>query len=81
MNRNNVKISSELFAEIIKWFLLGQKTREAEEEIRKALAMKIREMNRRDLYHRYKTTPPGTEREELRRKYLDKAGVKEDCRW
>lgn len=74
-----VQISQELFFSIMKYFLLDEE--ELLPEIQKGLEQKLDALVMRELYTKYKTAPTEQEKEEARRKYLDKRGVPGSFRW
>lgn len=74
-----VQISQELFFSIMKYFLLDEE--ELLPEIQKGLEQKLDALVMRELYTKYKTAPTEQEKEEARRKYLDKRGVPDSFRW
>ncbi len=76
---SNVLISTELFTDMVKYFLLGQEERLP--DIQKGLEQKLDTMVNRELYTQYKTAPTEAERNKARRDYLDRRGVLEDFRW
>ncbi len=75
----NVQISQELFFSIMKYFLLDDE--ELLPEIQRGLEKKLDALVMRELYTKYKTAPTEQEKEEARRKYLDKRGVPDSFRW
>jgi hypothetical protein len=75
----NVQITQKLFMALMRYFLLGQE--ELRPEIEKGLEQKLDAMVKRELYTKYKTAPTEAEKEEARRKYLDKVGMQRDFRW
>ncbi len=74
-----VQITQELFFSIMKYFLLDEE--ELLPEIKKGLEQKLDALVMRELYTKYKTAPTEQEKEEARRKYLDKRGVPGSFRW
>lgn len=74
-----VQISQELFFSIMKYFLLD--VEELLPEIQKGLEQKLDALVMRELYTKYKTALTEQEKEEARRKYLDKRGVHGSFRW
>ena len=74
-----VQISQELFFSIMKYLLLDEG--ELLPEIQKGLEQKLDALVMRELYTKYKTAPTEQEKEEARRKYLDKRGVPDSFRW
>lgn len=76
---SNVQISTELFTDMVKYFLLGQEERLP--DIQKGLEQKLDTMVNRELYTQYKTAPTEAERNKARKDYLDRRGVLEDFRW
>lgn len=74
-----VQISQELFFSIMKYFLIDEE--ELLPEIQKGLEQKLDALVMRELYTKYKTAPTEQEKEEARRKYLDKRGVPDSFRW
>lgn len=74
-----VQITQELFFSIMKYFLIDEE--ELLPEIKKGLEQKLDALVMRELYTKYKTAPTEQEKEEARRKYLDKRGVPGSFRW
>ena len=74
-----VQISQELFFSIMKYLLLDEG--ELLPEIQKGLEQKLDALVMRELYTKYKTALTEQEKEEARRKYLDKRGVPDSFRW
>lgn len=74
-----VQITQELFFSIMKYILLDEE--ELLPEIKKGLEQKLDALVMRELYTKYKTAPTEQEKEEARRKYLDKRGVPSSFRW
>ena len=46
-----------------------------EDKIKNGLQAKLDAMERREIFSKYKTSVPGNEREQLRKKYLELAGI------
>lgn len=74
-----VQISEELFVRLCRMHLLGDSEQEA--AIRSGLEAKLDAISRRADYTAYKTAESPQEREEARKRYLDRAGISEDWRW
>ena len=51
------------------------------EPLRKILWQKLDKMVEHDLYSQYKTAPTDSQREEARKRYLDRKGVPDSFRW
>ena len=75
----NVQISQDLFFAIMKYFLFEEE--ELVSEIQKGLEQKLDALVMRELYTKYKTAPTEKEKQEARKKYLDKRGVPDSFRW
>ena len=75
----NVQISRELFMQLLRFHLMEDKS--CEKEIKKELEKKLDKMLMRDLFGKSKTAPTEEEREQTRKKYLDRRGVLESFRW
>ncbi len=75
----NIQISQELFLTLIRFHLLDESG--CEEEIRRGLEKKLDALVLRDLYSKSKTAATEQEREEARKKYLDRKGITESFRW
>ena len=75
----NVQISEELFFMLVKYHLLG--VDDFVPQIKKGLEEKLEALVRRDLYTKYKTAKTEEEREQARKEYLDKVGIKKDFQW
>ena len=75
----NVQISQELFFDLVRFHLLEME--ELSLEIQKGLEAKLEAMVKQELYTKYKTAPTEEEREQARKKYLDKVGIHRDFRW
>ena len=75
----NVQISQDLFFTIMRYFLFEEE--ELLPEIQKGLEKKLDALVMRELYTKYKTAPTEKEKEEARKKYLDKRGVPGGFRW
>ena len=76
---SKIQISEELFADIVKYFLLEQE--EKLPEILRGLEKKLDALAMRELYTKYKTAPSEVDREKARREYLDRRGVPRSFRW
>lgn len=68
-----VQIPESLFVELMKYHVFGLE--EALPEIKIGLEQKNEVMMRRELYTKLKTDKTQAEREEARKKYLDKVGI------
>ena len=79
MMMKNVQISQELFADLMKYHLIGENEREV--IIAQGLEQKLDAMLRHELYAQYKTVPTEKQREQARQEYLDRRGVPESFRW
>lgn len=75
----NVQISEELFFMLVKYHLL--EVDDFLPEIKKGLEEKLEALVKRDLYTKYKTAKTEEEREQARKKYLDRVGIQKDFRW
>ncbi len=75
----NIQISEELFFMLVKYHLL--EVDDFLPEIKKGLEEKLEALVRRELYTKYKTAKTEEEREQARKKYLDKVGIQKDFRW
>lgn len=75
----SVLIPETLFADLVKHHLL--EIDGLEMRIRSGLKAKLNRYEEHQLYSRYKMSPDPEEKEEARKKYLDKKGVPEDFRW
>lgn len=83
MAQKNVQINSELFIDLIRYFLREEDEEELsnlERRIMTSLQMKYDSIVARQMYSEYKKAPQGAERERLRQRYLDFIGVHEDFR-
>ena len=74
-----VQIPEDLFFEILRYHLLDDES--VLPNIKQGLEEKVEAMSRRELYTKYKTSPDEKEREQARKKYLDKVGMHRDFRW
>ena len=79
MKNRNVQLPSELFFQILQYFLM--ENYESEEIIRQGLERKLDTMVNRELYSKYKTAPTEEARERARKEYLDRRGVVESFCW
>ena len=75
----NVQISQELFTALIKYHLLDAKTEQ--DLIRRELTAKFEAIEKRNTYTQYKSARTEEERENARKKYLDRVGMNDDFRW
>lgn len=75
----NVQISQELFMQLLRFHLVEDES--CEKEIKQELEKKLDRMVMRDLFGKSKTAPTKEEREQARKKYLDRRGVPESFRW
>lgn len=75
----NVQIPYDLFVSLLKYHLMNDNS--LEEEIRQGLEKKMDAMVRHELYEQYKTAETEEERENARKKYLDKRGMRDSFRW
>lgn len=84
MAPKNIQIKSELFIDLVRYFLREEdedELRTLEERIRLGLQVKYDSIVARQMYSEYKKAPLNTaERERLRKRYLDFIGVHEDFR-
>lgn len=72
----NVQISGDLFIDICSYFLGDNAPLDSQaENIRKQLLDKLDKLITRELFTEYKKMPTGEEREEARRKYLERVGL------
>ena len=74
-----IQIPESLFVALMKYHVLG--IEDALPEIQKGLEQKYEAMLRRELYTKSKTAKTESEREEARKAYLDKVGMRRDFRW
>lgn len=77
----NVMIPRTTFVDLYKYFVLGVRTDEAEESIKKVLLDKLEASIRHDLYSRSKGASTVEEREEARLEYLERVGVPTSFRY
>lgn len=75
----NVQIPYDLFVSLLKYHLINDNSLEG--EIRQGLEKKMDAMVRHELYEQYKTAETEEERENARKKYLDKRGMRDSFRW
>lgn len=75
----NVQIPYDLFVSLLKYHLMNDNSLEG--EIRQGLEKKMDAMVRHELYEQYKTAETEEERENARKKYLDKRGMRDSFRW
>ncbi len=74
----NVQIPESLFYNLVRYHILEKE--EVLPEIKKELEQKVEAVIKRNLYSQYKTAETENEREEARKKYLDKVKAQRDCR-
>ena len=74
-----VQIPESLFIALMKYHMLGLE--DCLPEIKSGLEGKLEAMVKRELYTKSKTAETEAEREEARKKYLDKVGMHRDFRW
>lgn len=74
-----VQIPESLFMALMKYHMLGME--DCLPEIKSGLEGKLEAMVKRELYTKSKTAETEAEREEARKKYLDKVGMHRDFRW
>ena len=74
-----VQIPESLFIALMKYHMLGME--DCLPEIKSGLEEKLEAMVKRELYTKSKTAETEAEREEARKKYLDKVGMHRDFRW
>lgn len=74
-----VQIPESLFMALMKYHMLEME--EYLPEIKSGLEGKLEAMVKRELYTKSKTAETEAEREEARKKYLDKVGMHRDFRW
>ena len=79
MQNRNVQIPSELFLQLLQYFLMDNY--DGEENIRLGLEQKLDAMVNREMYSKFKTAPTEEEREKFRQEYLDRKGIQESFRW
>ena len=77
----NIKITKELFFRIVKYFILDDCSEENTNAIIKELNNKIDSLIKHELYTHSKTAQTEEERENARKQYLDKIGMRESFRW
>lgn len=72
----NVQIIDDLFIDICSYFFDDYAPRDLQvDNIRKQLLNKLDKLITRELFTEYKRMPTGEEREDARRKYLERVGV------
>ena len=74
-----VQIPESLFIALMKYHMLEME--DCLPEIKSGLEGKLEAMVKRELYTKSKTAETEAEREEARKKYLDKVGMHRDFRW
>lgn len=74
-----IQIPESLFMALMKYHMLEME--ECLPEIKSGLEGKLEAMVKRELYTKSKTAETEAEREEARKKYLDKVGMHRDFRW
>ena len=74
-----VQIPESLFIALMKYHMLEME--ECLPGIKTGLEEKLEAMVKRELYTKSKTAETEAEREEARKKYLDKVGMHRDFRW
>lgn len=74
-----VQIPEELFILLCRVYLLDETGHDL--DIQKGLQAKLDAITRRLDYETYKTATSQEEREEARRRYLDRVGISEEWRW
>lgn len=77
----NVQITSELFFELVRYFIVEDTTNERFNNISKQLEEKIDKLAKHEIYTKSKTAETEQEREENRKKYLDMVGIHKDFRY
>lgn len=78
----NLAMDFELFVRLVQYTQQLPPGADPElQELRELLWKKLDKMVEHDLYSKSKTAPTEEEREEARRKYLDKRGIPESFRW
>lgn len=77
----NIKITKELFFRIVKYFILDDCSEENTNAIIKELNNKIDSLIKHELYTQSKIAQTEEERENARKQYLDKIGMRESFRW
>ena len=81
MKNQNVMIPRTTFVDLYKYFVLGVRSDEAEENIKKVLLDKLEASIRHDLYSRSKGASTVEEREEARLEYLERVGIPASFRY
>lgn len=76
-----VQIPVELFARLIRVYLLDMGTDDDTQAIKTALEAKLDALVRHDTYTAYKTADTPEEREKARQDYLERVGIAQDFRW
>ena len=74
-----IQIPESLFMALMKYHMFEME--ECLPEIKSGLEGKLEAMVKRELYTKSKTAETEAEREEARKKYLDKVGMHRDFRW
>lgn len=74
-----IKIPEDLFCDLYLYHVIGSD--EPGARIKAELERKMAALQRHDIYTKYKTARDEADREEVRQKYLDSAGIQRDFRW
>lgn len=77
----NVQIPQELFADLVRYFILDDTADERFEAIKTALNEKVDKIARHETYSASKTAETVEEREAARQKYLNMVGMHRDFRY
>lgn len=77
----NVQIPLKLFLSLVRYFLLDDRSETCLKTILDGLEAKLDTMVKHELYTASKTAETEEEREEARKKYLDKIGMRDSFRW
>ena len=78
----NVQISYDLFVLLLRYHLLELTDDKLQHEIKTALENKLDALVKHDLYSKSKDhTLTPAEREEARKAYLDRVGIRDSFRW
>lgn len=75
----NVQIPTELFAELVKYHLLDDRSNE--KKIIDGLEAKMQKISNHEIYTKSKTAKNEEDKEKARKEYLDRKGVPESFRW
>lgn len=75
-----IQISQTLFLNLVKYHLISP-SEDLQRDISKELETKIDNIVKHDLYTKYKVAETQEEREQARKEYLEKIGMRDSFRW